>query len=75
MPSTTLEDAQAHLAEWISKLQPGEELQITQEDRIIARLTKLPANQSKQPGKEKTGLATDWNNPLMDEYNDYDSHR
>jgi antitoxin (DNA-binding transcriptional repressor) of toxin-antitoxin stability system len=96
MPSTTLEDAQAHLAVWISKLKPGEELQITQQDRTIARLTAVPAppDQPRQPGSAKgvlsileddlaetykaqmeSALEAGWNNPLMDEYDNYDAHR
>jgi antitoxin (DNA-binding transcriptional repressor) of toxin-antitoxin stability system len=42
MPSTTLEHAQAHLAEWIARLAPGEELVIIDKDRPVARLIKLP---------------------------------
>ncbi len=34
----TLEDAQAHLAEIIANLPPGEELLITQDERLIAKL-------------------------------------
>jgi antitoxin (DNA-binding transcriptional repressor) of toxin-antitoxin stability system len=96
MPSTTIEDAQAHLAVWISKLKPGEELQITQQDRTVARLMVEPAlpDQPRQPGSAKgvltileddltetygaqmeSALKAGWNNPLMDDYNNYDAHR
>jgi len=39
MPTITLEDAQARLAEIIEKLLPGEELVITKDDRAVARLS------------------------------------
>jgi antitoxin (DNA-binding transcriptional repressor) of toxin-antitoxin stability system len=44
MPSTTLEDAQAHLAAWIARLGPGEELIIIDKGRPVARLIKVPAS-------------------------------
>jgi antitoxin (DNA-binding transcriptional repressor) of toxin-antitoxin stability system len=46
MQSTTLEDAQAHLAEWIVRLAPGEELVINDKGRPVARLIKLPIPES-----------------------------
>jgi antitoxin (DNA-binding transcriptional repressor) of toxin-antitoxin stability system len=39
MTQITLTEAQQHLTEIISGLQPGEEVQILQDDRPIARLT------------------------------------
>jgi antitoxin (DNA-binding transcriptional repressor) of toxin-antitoxin stability system len=52
MPITTIEDAQARLAMWISKLKPGEELVIIQRDRPVARLVAepMPASKPRQPG-------------------------
>jgi antitoxin (DNA-binding transcriptional repressor) of toxin-antitoxin stability system len=52
MPITSIKDAQINLAEWISKLIPGEELFITEHDRIIARLVAepLPTGKVRQPG-------------------------
>ena len=52
MTAITLEEAQAHLAVLISKLKPGEEVLITQEDRAIARLVAEPpqARKARQPG-------------------------
>ncbi|QQS46395.1 MAG: type II toxin-antitoxin system prevent-host-death family antitoxin [Acidobacteriota bacterium] len=43
----TLEEAKLHLAELISKLQPGEEIVITQDSRPVAELRSL--QQSAQP--------------------------
>ena len=42
MTQITLTEAQRHLSELIAKLQPGEEVQICQDDRPIARLTIEP---------------------------------
>ncbi len=39
MPTITLEEAQAHLPELIERLQPGEELVITSNQKPVARLT------------------------------------
>ena len=52
MPQITLTEAQLHLCELIAKLQPGEEVQICQDDRPIARLTIEPRKTRKprQPG-------------------------
>ena len=43
MLTTTIEDAQAHLEAWISKLKPGEELVIIQRDRPVVRLVAEPS--------------------------------
>jgi antitoxin (DNA-binding transcriptional repressor) of toxin-antitoxin stability system len=69
MPTTTIEDAQAHLALWISKLKPGEELQIIQQDRTVARLTAEPAptNQPGQPASAKD-ISTIHENELAETY-------
>jgi antitoxin (DNA-binding transcriptional repressor) of toxin-antitoxin stability system len=52
MTQVTLEEAQSRLPELIAKLHPGEELQITKDDRPIARLVAEPARRRKprQPG-------------------------
>ena len=52
MTQITLTEAQLHLCELIAKLQPGEEVQICQDDRPIARLTIEPRKTRKprQPG-------------------------
>ena len=52
MTQITLTEAQLHLCELIAKLQPGEEVQICQDDRPIARLTVEPRKTRKprQPG-------------------------
>src|SRR5437763_17061857 len=38
MTMMTIDQAQAHLPEVISKLQPGEEVALTQADRVVAKL-------------------------------------
>lgn len=38
MSSVTVEEAKAHLAELIDKLQPGESLVITRDEKPVARL-------------------------------------
>ena len=52
MTQITLTEAQLHLCELIAQLQPGEEVQICQDDRPIARLTIEPRKTRKprQPG-------------------------
>ncbi len=52
MHTTTMEEAQAHLAAWRSRLKPGEELLITDQDRPVARLIPEPSVPVKprQPG-------------------------
>jgi antitoxin (DNA-binding transcriptional repressor) of toxin-antitoxin stability system len=52
MQSVTLEDAQTHLLELIARLQPGEEVQITSGQQIVARIIgSSPAiRQPRQPG-------------------------
>ncbi len=54
----TLEEAQAHLAELVSKLAPGEEIVITENNQPVATLTGLPARapQPRQPGSAKGKL-------------------
>jgi antitoxin (DNA-binding transcriptional repressor) of toxin-antitoxin stability system len=93
MPSTTLQDAQAHLASWIAQLRPGESLVIIEKDRPIARLTAEPEqNLESKPttscstsGEYELGetlaaqissaMKAGWENPLMDEYDNYDAYR
>lgn len=52
MTQSTLTEAQLHLSELIAELQPGEEVQICQDDRPIARLAIEPRKTRKprQPG-------------------------
>ncbi len=49
MQTIALEDAQAHLAELIEQLQPGQEVIITRDQKPVARLT--AASLSKPPRK------------------------
>lgn len=56
--TVTLEEAQAHLAELISKLAPGQEIVITENNQPVATLTGQPAraHQPRQPGSAKGKL-------------------
>jgi antitoxin (DNA-binding transcriptional repressor) of toxin-antitoxin stability system len=48
----TLEEAQAHLKEWIGKLAPGEELVITDREQPVAKLV----GQRSRPTRPGPGL-------------------
>ena len=52
MVTVTVEEAQADLVGLISRLKPGEELLITKEDELIARLVAEPSEKRKprKPG-------------------------
>ena len=39
MPTITVEEAQAHLSLWIDRLEPGDEIIITRDQKPVARLT------------------------------------
>jgi antitoxin (DNA-binding transcriptional repressor) of toxin-antitoxin stability system len=54
----SIEDAQAHLAELIARLQPGEELVITKDEQPVARLIAQgrEARQPRRPGSAKGKL-------------------
>ena len=54
----SIEEAQAHLAELIASLRPGEELIITKDDQPVARLVAQPgaARQPREPGSAKGKL-------------------
>ena len=54
----SIEEAQAHLAELIAGLQPGEELVITQNEQPVARLIAQgrEARQPRKPGSAKGKL-------------------
>jgi antitoxin (DNA-binding transcriptional repressor) of toxin-antitoxin stability system len=58
MNTVSLQEAQAHLAQWIAKLAPGEELLIVEASRPIARLVAepLPERKRRQPGGAKGQL-------------------
>jgi antitoxin (DNA-binding transcriptional repressor) of toxin-antitoxin stability system len=55
----TIEEAQAHLAELIDQLRPGEAVVITRDDTPVARLTAelAPGRRPRQPGDCK-GMLT-----------------
>ncbi|MCI0418739.1 MAG: type II toxin-antitoxin system Phd/YefM family antitoxin [Acidobacteria bacterium] len=72
--NVTLQEAQAHLAELIAKLAPGEEVVILQNDQPIAKLVGEPAaiRQPRQPGSAKgrlTILAND--DDHLDDFKEY----
>ena len=55
MSSVTLEEAQAHLSELIDRLQPGQTLVITRNEKPVARLVieGPPKRKPRQPGSAK----------------------
>ena len=56
--TVTIEEAQAHLVELISRLVSGEEIVITQNERPVAKLVsqRAPIRQPRQPGSAKGKL-------------------
>ena len=56
--TVSIEEAQAHLAELVSKLVPGEEVVITRDEQPIAKLVgqRAPMRQPRQPGSAKGKL-------------------
>jgi len=59
MTVMTVDEAQACLLELVSKLRPGEEVALTQKDRVVAKLVAEPAQRlsPRQPGSA-VGLLT-----------------
>jgi antitoxin (DNA-binding transcriptional repressor) of toxin-antitoxin stability system len=55
MSTVTLEEAQAHLAELIDRLQPGETLVITRDEKPVARLLveESPKRKPRKAGSAK----------------------
>jgi prevent-host-death family protein len=73
--TVTLEDAQAHLGELIARLQPGEEIVITDAARAVARIIgePQPALQPRRLGTLKGAVlyvAPDFDAPL-DDFKEY----
>jgi prevent-host-death family protein len=72
MPATiTLEEAQANLPEIITRLAPGDEILITQDNNPVAKLigARGPARKPRQPGTMKDKIlhmADDFDAPLED---------
>lgn len=56
--TVSIEEAQAHLAELVSKLVPGEEVVITRDEQPVAKLVGQRAvrRQARQPGSAKGKL-------------------
>ena len=77
MPTVTLADAQAHLAELIEQLQPGEEITITDHGKPLAQVKK--AERTSWPckagsyKKAEFWMAPDFDAPL-DEFEEYMAH-
>ncbi len=75
MQTVTLEEAQAHLAQLIEGLQPGDVLTITRDEKPIAQLTgvtastKSPRKLGGQPGTVLY-MAPDFDAPL-DDFKEY----
>jgi antitoxin (DNA-binding transcriptional repressor) of toxin-antitoxin stability system len=74
MFAITLEEAQAHLADWIDKLAPGEELIVTRDDQPVAKLARAPrASWPCKAGSAKDQIlwiAPDFDAPL-DDFREY----
>jgi len=49
MPTITLQEAQANLAELVHRLAPGEDVTITENDRPVARLVASPPSLRARP--------------------------
>jgi antitoxin (DNA-binding transcriptional repressor) of toxin-antitoxin stability system len=74
MIQITLTEAQLHLCELIAQLQPGESLQICQDDRPIARLILEPQTTRKprQPGSAiGTFTIVSEDNDHLEAFSDY----
>ena len=75
MSPISLEEAHVHLPEWIDRLRPGEELVITRNEALIARLVaeRPPAKEPRRAGTMKGTvlyMAPDFNAPL-EEFAEY----
>ena len=69
----TLEEAQAHLAELISKLAPGEEVVITENQQPVARLLPVKNKAQRKLGTMRGSIkyiAPDFDAPL-DDFKEY----
>jgi antitoxin (DNA-binding transcriptional repressor) of toxin-antitoxin stability system len=70
MPTVSIQEAQARLAELIHQLIPGEELVITENNEPVAKLSRTPPRrqQPRKAGsaKGKIRMAPDFDEPLED---------
>ena len=71
MPTVTIQEAQAHLPQLLERLQPGEELTITQQGEPLAQVKKMqrtswPCKAGSAAGK--IHMAPDFDAPL-EEFN------
>ncbi len=75
MPTITLEEAQANLAQLIEQMQPGQDILITRDQRPVARLVAEtePEQRPRRPGTLKGTvlyMAPDFDAPL-DDFREY----
>ena len=75
MPTVTIEEAKVHLDELIDRLQPGEEVIITRDQKPVARLTgaAAPARAQRKLGTMKGSvlyMVPDFDAPL-DDFKEY----
>jgi prevent-host-death family protein len=76
MPTVTIQEAQAQLAELIHRLTPGEEVVITENNQPVARLVPAPGTRGRQPRRPDTlrgtvlYMAPDFDAPL-DDFKEY----
>ncbi len=76
MPTVSLEEAKKDLDELIHKLTPAEELLITENDQIVARLVAVTPPKKREPRRLGTlkgtvlYMAPDFDAPL-DDFKDY----
>ncbi len=70
MARVTLEDAQRRLPELIAEAVPGEEIEIIQDDRVVAKLVALPDKRFPARAGSAKGsilyMADDFDAPLED---------
>ena len=69
MPTVTLAEAQAKLAELVDHLAPGEELVITRDDKPVAKLTPV---EPPAPAKPRSGFGA--GKGMLDIISDDDEH-
>jgi antitoxin (DNA-binding transcriptional repressor) of toxin-antitoxin stability system len=64
-PTVTLEEAQADLEELIASLAPGEEIVITEDEQVVARLIGARGKLVSRLAPRSGNVATDFDPPLL----------